>query len=78
MLFAALVVWFFFRDLRSTLITIAGLPVIMISTLFFMDIAGIGLNQVSLLALALVVGLVIDDAIVRKLLPSVAPILARK
>ncbi len=63
-LLAALVVFAFFRDLRSTLITVAGLPVIMISTLFFMDVAGIGLNQISLLALALVVGLVIDDAIV--------------
>lgn len=63
-LLASLVILFFFRNIRSTLITIAGLPVIMISTLFFMQIAGIGLNQVSLLALALVVGLVIDDAIV--------------
>ena len=63
-LLASLVIWLFFRDFRSTLITIAGLPVIMISTLFFMQIFGIGLNQISLLALALVVGLVIDDAIV--------------
>ncbi len=63
-LLASLVIWLFFRDFRSTLITIAGLPVIMISTLFLMQIFGIGLNQISLLALALVVGLVIDDAIV--------------
>jgi HAE1 family hydrophobic/amphiphilic exporter-1 len=63
-LLASLVILFFFRDIRNTLITIAGLPVIMISTLFFMQLAGISLNQVSLLALALVVGLVIDDAIV--------------
>ncbi|MEZ4866861.1 MAG: efflux RND transporter permease subunit [Caldilineaceae bacterium] len=63
-LLASLVIFFFFRDLRNTLITIGGLPVIMIATLFFMDIFGIGLNQLSLLALALVVGLVIDDAIV--------------
>ena len=63
-LLASLVIWFFFRDLRSTLITIAGLPVIMITTLYFMDLFNISLNQISLLALALVVGLVIDDAIV--------------
>lgn len=61
---AALVMLFFFRDLRNTLVTVAGLPVIIISTLFFMDLAGISLNQISLLALALVVGLVIDDGIV--------------
>jgi HAE1 family hydrophobic/amphiphilic exporter-1 len=63
-LLASLVVFAFFGDLRSTIVTIAGLPVIMISTLFFMNLMGIGLNNISLLALALVVGLVIDDAIV--------------
>ena len=63
-LLASLVVLAFFGDLRSTIVTIAGLPVIMISTLFFMNLMGIGLNNISLLALALVVGLVIDDAIV--------------
>lgn len=63
-LLAGLVVFLFFREFRSTIVTVAGLPVIMISTLFLMDLAGIGLNNISLLALALVVGLVIDDAIV--------------
>jgi HAE1 family hydrophobic/amphiphilic exporter-1 len=63
-LLASLVVLFFFRDLRNTLVTMAGLPVIMIASLFFMNLLGIGLNQLSLLGLALVVGLVIDDAIV--------------
>ena len=63
-LLAGIVILFFFRDLRNTIITIGGLPVIMISTLLFMDSMGIGLNQLSLLALALVVGLVIDDSIV--------------
>ena len=63
-LLAALVVFVFFWDFRSTIVTIAGLPVIMIATLYFMDLSGIGLNNISLLALALVVGLVIDDAIV--------------
>ncbi|MBX3013357.1 MAG: efflux RND transporter permease subunit [Caldilineaceae bacterium] len=63
-LLAALVVFVFFRDFRSTIVTIAGLPVIMIATLYFMHLSNIGLNNISLLALALVVGLVIDDAIV--------------
>jgi HAE1 family hydrophobic/amphiphilic exporter-1 len=61
---ATLVILFFFRDLRNTIITMAGLPVIMIASLFLMDLMDISLNQISLLALALVVGLVIDDAIV--------------
>lgn len=63
-LLAGLVILFFFRDLRNTLITIGGLPIIMIATVFFMDMLDISFNQISLLALALVVGLVIDDAIV--------------
>ncbi len=61
---ATLVILFFFRDLRNTLITMSGLPVIMIATIYFMDLLDISLNQISLLALALVVGLVIDDGIV--------------
>jgi len=63
-LLAGLVVLYFFRNLRNTLITMSGLPVIVFGTLFLMDIAGISLNMVSLLALSLSVGLVIDDAIV--------------
>ncbi|MCL4858032.1 MAG: efflux RND transporter permease subunit, partial [Caldilineaceae bacterium] len=63
-LLAGLVVFFFFWEFRSTIVTVLGLPVILISTLFFMNLFDIGLNNISLLALALVVGLVIDDAIV--------------
>ncbi len=62
--FASLVVLFFFRDLRNTLITVAGLPIIMIGTFAVMNVLGIGLNIITLLALSLAVGLVIDDAIV--------------
>ncbi len=61
---ASIVMFIFFKDIRNTLVTIAGLPVILISTLFFMSLFDISLNQISLLALALVVGLVIDDGIV--------------
>lgn len=63
-LLAGLVVLYFFRNLRNTLITMSGLPVIVFGTLFLMDLADVSLNIVSLLALALSVGLVIDDAIV--------------
>lgn len=62
--FAMLVVWLFFRDLRNTLVTVLGLPVIMICTFAGMRLFGISINIVSLLALSVSVGLVIDDAIV--------------
>jgi hydrophobic/amphiphilic exporter-1 (mainly G- bacteria), HAE1 family len=61
---AFLVVWYFFRDLRSTIITMAGLPVILIGTFIFMPVFGLSVNLITLLALSLCVGLVIDDAIV--------------
>lgn len=61
---AMLVVWLFFRDLRNTLVTIAGLPVIMIGTFAALQLFGLTINLLTLLALSLSVGLVIDDAIV--------------
>ncbi|NOK63336.1 MAG: hypothetical protein GFH27_549361n29 [Chloroflexi bacterium AL-W] len=61
---AFLVVWLFFRDFRNTLVTMAGLPVILIATFAGLWIFSIGVNTISLLGLSLVVGLVIDDAIV--------------
>jgi HAE1 family hydrophobic/amphiphilic exporter-1 len=63
-LIAFFVVLYFFRSVRNTFITMSGLPVIFLGTLFLMDAFGLSLNLVTLLALALVVGLVIDDAIV--------------
>lgn len=63
-IFASLVVLFFFRDLRNTLVTVAGLPIIMIGTFAAMNALGLSLNLMTLLALSLAVGLVIDDAIV--------------
>jgi hydrophobic/amphiphilic exporter-1 (mainly G- bacteria), HAE1 family len=63
-LFASAVVFFFFRDIRNTLVTVAGLPVIMIGTFAVMNALGLSLNLITLLALSLAVGLVIDDAIV--------------
>jgi HAE1 family hydrophobic/amphiphilic exporter-1 len=63
-IFASLVVLIFFRNLRNTLVTIAGLPVIMIATFAAMSAMGLTLNMMTLLALSLAVGLVLDDAIV--------------
>lgn len=62
--FAALVVLFFFRDFRNTVVTVVGLPVIIIATFAAMQFLGLSLNLLTLLALSLAVGLVIDDAIV--------------
>ncbi|MEM7133519.1 MAG: efflux RND transporter permease subunit [Chloroflexota bacterium] len=61
---AALTVFFFFMNIRNTLLTVIGLPIIMITTIFFMSTFGLTLNLITLLALALVTGLVIDDGIV--------------
>ncbi len=62
--FAALVVLLFFRDFRNTVVTVVGLPVIIIATFAAMQFLGLSLNLLTLLALSLAVGLVIDDAIV--------------
>jgi hydrophobic/amphiphilic exporter-1 (mainly G- bacteria), HAE1 family len=61
---AMLVVLVFFRDIRNTVVTVAGLPVIMIGTFAAISLFGVTINLVSLLALSVSVGLVIDDAIV--------------
>jgi HAE1 family hydrophobic/amphiphilic exporter-1 len=61
---ALLVVLLFFRGLRNTLTTVAGLPVIIIATFAALRAFGVTLNVISLLSLSISVGLVIDDAIV--------------
>ncbi|WP_340646543.1 efflux RND transporter permease subunit [Phenylobacterium sp.] len=64
MLLAAIVVFVFLRDWRSTMITAFAMPVSLIPTFFFMNLFGFSLNVVTLLALTLVVGILVDDAIV--------------
>ncbi|MES2341451.1 MAG: efflux RND transporter permease subunit [Pseudomonadota bacterium] len=64
MILAALVVFLFLRDWRSTMITAFAMPVSLIPTFFFMKLFGFSLNIVTLLALTLVVGILVDDAIV--------------
>lgn len=63
-LLAAAIVHLFFRNLRNTLITVAGLPIIVIGTFSVMSLLGFTRNIVSLMALSLSIGLLIDDAIV--------------
>jgi HAE1 family hydrophobic/amphiphilic exporter-1 len=64
MLLAALVVLFFLRDWRATAITAVAMPISLIPTFFVMKLAGFSLNMVTLLALTLVIGILVDDAIV--------------
>jgi HAE1 family hydrophobic/amphiphilic exporter-1 len=61
---AILVVWIFFRNLRSTLVTVLGMPIIITATFAGMSLMGLSINMFSLLAISICVGLVIDDAIV--------------
>ena len=60
----ALVVFLFLGDWRSTLIPTLAVPVSLIGTFFFMSLFGITLNLITLFALVLAIGIVVDDAIV--------------
>ena len=61
---AVLVVWLFLRDWRATLVATVALPLSVIPTFAAMYLIGFSLNVVTLLALSLVVGILVDDAIV--------------
>lgn len=61
---AVIVVWIFLRDWRATLISAVALPLSVIPTFAVMLLLGFQLNSVTLLALTLVVGVLVDDAIV--------------
>ena len=61
---AVVVVFFFLRDWRATMISAVAIPLSAIPTFWFMDLLGFNLNQMSLLALGLVAGVLVDDAIV--------------
>ena len=60
----ALVVFLFLGDWRSTLIPILAVPVSLIGTFFFMQLFGLTINMVTLFALVLAIGIVVDNAIV--------------
>ncbi len=63
-LLAVLVVFVFLRDWRATIISALAIPLSAIPTFWFMDMMGFTLNTISLLALSLVAGILVDDAIV--------------
>jgi len=61
---AVVVVWFFLRSWRATLISALAIPLSAVPTFAFMQWIGFTLNQMTLLALSLVAGVLVDDAIV--------------
>jgi len=60
----SLVVFLFLQDFRSTLIPAIAVPVSLIGTFFFMDLFGFSVNLLTLFALVLAIGIVVDNAIV--------------
>ena len=80
-----IVVFIFLQDFRSTLIPAIAVPVAILGTFFFMSLFGFSINLLTLFALVLAIGIVVDDAIVvveavhakmehRKLPPKVATV----
>lgn len=63
-LLAIVVVFLFLRDWRATIISAIAIPLSAIPTFWFLDLLGFTLNTMSLLALGLVAGVLVDDAIV--------------
>jgi len=58
------IIFFFLRDWRTTLIPILVIPISLIGSFFIMYLAGFSINILTLLAIVLAIGLVVDDAIV--------------
>ena len=63
-LLAVIVVWFFLRDWRATFVSATALPLSIIPTFGAMYLFGFTINVVTLLSLSLVIGILVDDAIV--------------
>jgi multidrug efflux pump subunit AcrB len=61
---AIAIIWMFLREWRAALISGLAMPLSLIPTFYIMDLAGFTLNNMTLLALALVIGILVDDAIV--------------
>jgi len=59
-----IVVFLFLQDFRSTLIPAIAVPVAILGTFFFMNLFGFSINLLTLFALVLAIGIVVDDAIV--------------
>lgn len=60
----ALIIFFFLRDWRTTLIPVITIPISLIGTFFVMYVAGFSINVLTMLGIVLAIGLVVDDAIV--------------
>jgi hydrophobic/amphiphilic exporter-1 (mainly G- bacteria), HAE1 family len=60
----SIVVFIFLQDFRSTLIPAIAVPISLIGTFFFMQMLGFSLNLITLFALVLAIGIVVDNAIV--------------
>jgi HAE1 family hydrophobic/amphiphilic exporter-1 len=60
----SLVVYMFLGDLRSTLIPTLAVPVSLVGTFFFMQLLGLSINLITLFAMVLSIGIVVDNAIV--------------
>ncbi|HEX4145748.1 MAG TPA: efflux RND transporter permease subunit [Pirellulales bacterium] len=63
-LLVSIVVFMFLGDVRSTLIPTLAVPVSLIGAFFFMQMLGLSINLITLFALVLAIGVVVDDAIV--------------
>ncbi|WP_427501138.1 efflux RND transporter permease subunit [Methylomonas sp. MED-D] len=63
-LLAVIVVWLFLRDWRATFVSAVALPLSVIPSFLGMYLLGFSLNVITLLALSLVIGILVDDAIV--------------
>ena len=59
-----IVVFLFLQDFRSTLIPAIAVPVAIVGTFFFLEIFGYSINMLTLFAMILAIGIVVDDAIV--------------
>src|SRR5690606_35953342 len=81
---AIILVWYFLRDWRATLVSAIALPLSIFPTFWAMHALGDSLNNLTLLALSLVVGVLVDDAtveienIVRHLRQGKAPLAAAR
>jgi HAE1 family hydrophobic/amphiphilic exporter-1 len=60
----SLVVYMFLGDVRSTLIPTLAVPVSLVGTFFFLQLMGLSINLITLFAMVLAIGVVVDDAIV--------------
>lgn len=61
---AVIIIWMFLREWRAAFIAGLAMPLSLIPTFFVIQMAGFTLNNMTLLALALVIGILVDDAIV--------------